>query len=421
MNLTFNFKLTPALFIILTFFFLPINKTATTFSLILLTINWLFIVEKKNFIKNIISNIKVFPLILFYLIYVLCLINTSNFVFGRMDLEIKLSLLLVPLIFSSLKSDYFTSNRLKNIFYAYIIGNVVYFLICIITAIVMFIKTGNYCFFYYNQLSVFHHPSYSSMFSVFAICIAFFLIIKRNKMQIMRLELILLFISIAPMLLFCLLLSSKAGVVSLFFAFLFFIIEYIFIEKQMYKGLIIGFIWVILIFGTIKLLPNTISRIKNASSTVTSIVNNNTLNAQALDGTTVRLLIWKTSLSLVSKNIFGYGTGDVKDVLVEEYKIRKMSAAVEYRYNCHNQYLQTTIACGIIGFIILSYVLVYLFIIALKNNFLLPAVFILILSFNMMVESMLETQDGVIFFALFWTLFVSIIKKNKTFIIDRSV
>ena len=54
----------------------------------------------------------------------------------------------------------------------------------------------------------------------------------------------------------------------------------------------------------------------------------------------------------------GVGTGDVKDHLLEKYREKQMFNALGLELNAHNQYLQTTLALGIMGLVILMLTLV---------------------------------------------------------------
>jgi O-antigen ligase len=71
------------------------------------------------------------------------------------------------------------------------------------------------------------------------------------------------------------------------------------------------------------------------------------------------------------------------------------------KLNAHNQYLQTFISIGIIGLIILLYMLVFPAIRAFQQKDFIFMIFLAVFAVNIMLESMLENQAGVIFYALF--------------------
>ena len=67
-----------------------------------------------------------------------------------------------------------------------------------------------------------------------------------------------------------------------------------------------------------------------------------------------RQAIWGVALNLIKdKPILGYGTGDGKQVLLDAYKERGLNTLYEKKYNTHNQFLQTGLSLGVIGFLFL--------------------------------------------------------------------
>ena len=107
-------------------------------------------------------------------------------------------------------------------------------------------------------------------------------------------------------------------------------------------------------------------------------------------------------MEIISKHvIFGVGTGDVKDALMESYKEHQDVKILSQKLNAHNQYLQTFISLGIFGLILLLYMLFFPAIRAFRQKDFLFMIFLAIFAVNIMVESMLENQAGVIFYALF--------------------
>jgi O-antigen ligase len=117
-----------------------------------------------------------------------------------------------------------------------------------------------------------------------------------------------------------------------------------------------------------------------------------------------RLFIWKQAKQVIEKNpFFGVGTGDVRDELFDNYKNLNIRFQDEIRLNCHNQYLETYLACGSFGCLFLIFFLLQpLF---SRNRNFLTTIFVLIIALNLLFESMFNRQAGVILFALFYQLF----------------
>ncbi|GAH23167.1 unnamed protein product, partial [marine sediment metagenome] len=118
-----------------------------------------------------------------------------------------------------------------------------------------------------------------------------------------------------------------------------------------------------------------------------------------------RLRIWKSSLQIVQKSFFlGVGTGDIKDELKTKYSQNSDEEAYDLNLNCHNQFLETFVGQGLIGFLLL---ILTLFFPLLSNNNRykqLLVFFIIIVVVNFIFESMLNTIAGVVFFAYFYPL-----------------
>ena len=122
--------------------------------------------------------------------------------------------------------------------------------------------------------------------------------------------------------------------------------------------------------------------------------------------TGVRIYAWQTAIDLIKeKPLIGYGTGDVKSVLIDEYIKKDLTVLAKKELNPHNQFLQTAIALGCIGFLILILIFVLPLIHSIKRQFYIYAFFIGLFLLNNLTESMLETQSGVIFYGFFNALF----------------
>ena len=108
------------------------------------------------------------------------------------------------------------------------------------------------------------------------------------------------------------------------------------------------------------------------------------------------------SIKLIRENVlFGTGIGDSKQKLQKTYLENGFEHGVKNNFNSHNQYLTTFIALGVIGFaiLILSVIIMYYEAILFKNPYLFC--FVVIVSFFMLTESILERQVGVMFFSFF--------------------
>ena len=127
----------------------------------------------------------------------------------------------------------------------------------------------------------------------------------------------------------------------------------------------------------------------------------------------VRFDIWRNFTDVFQDNsIFtGAGVGDVKRALVQVYE-KKGIESPSKPTECHNQFIQTLVACGVLGLLLLLTIIGYAFWLAYKNRDLVLLLFMLIISINFMFESVLERVFGVIFFAFFLLFFTSNFMKD---------
>jgi len=126
-----------------------------------------------------------------------------------------------------------------------------------------------------------------------------------------------------------------------------------------------------------------------------------------------RMEYWKGAALIIRKNfLFGVGTGDLNQEYQTAYNQLHSKLDVKNRLRAHNQFITFFVAFGSIGFIL---ALVSMFLPGYysphKNSFLLVA-FLAIVFLSMLNEDTLETQAGVTFYILFYTLLV--FSENET-------
>ncbi|MBP7498128.1 MAG: O-antigen ligase family protein [Bacteroidales bacterium] len=384
--------------LILLSLFIPLIKTISSLLIILISVLWLLTGAFTNKFKILYQNKIFLFFIAYYLIYLAGITYSSNIRFALFDLEIKLALLFFPLILGSLYINFFKKLDYEKIENSYIISCIAGSLFCLIRAFIRYFKEDNSLVFYYKEFSYLFHPSYYAMFLILAII---FLIYKTmnnpigNKSWIINSLMILYFILIIV------LLSSKSGIFSFLLIFIFFIFYYTVKIRKIKRSILILFVALSLFFCLYKIFPYSFGRIEIAKKTLEMTK----ISANTSDGTSERILIWKTSLEIIRENfLFGVGTGDIKDELMRKYKEKKMTTAYNLKLNAHNQYLQSFIATGFLGFIIFLSSLILPAIIAIRQKNIIYLMFIFLVAFNFLFESMLEVQAGVVFYAFFNSL-----------------
>lgn len=134
-------------------------------------------------------------------------------------------------------------------------------------------------------------------------------------------------------------------------------------------------------------------------------------------GKALREAIWRCSMDVVNAHwLTGVGTGDVQDSLQAAYERRKFYFASRYNsYNAHNQFLQETLAYGIVGLAafmacLLAPLLMY-YSNAGKQLYIL---FLLSFFIICLTESILEISKGIVFYSFFNSIFAFVPANLKT-------
>lgn len=393
--------------LVLLAFLLPLHKAVIPILIALMVLRWLLTGEFVR-IPGILqgSRTRVFIALfgLFYIFHLVGMLSTRNLDDGWFDLEVKLTLLIFPLLFITLDPRVLEPSWIRKILLAFVAGAAISLLASLVRAAIAWKASGDPGVFYYTRLSWFHHASYMAMYLNFAsvICI-YFLIRERVRSEKLHnlIFVVLLFLFMAGVVL----LSSKAGIFGMALV-LFLSMTYLILRQRMVLRGVIWFILSISVFYLlIHLLPYPMQRLERAADTVGSA---GEVKTTTRESTGERLLVWQASLELIGEHFLaGVGTGDVIDELVVIYNEKGITAAARDRLNTHNQFLQTQAALGIIGSLALILMLLLPLLDALRRNYYTYTLFLVIFAFNILFESMLQTQSGVIFYAFFNVLLFS--------------
>jgi len=382
-------------------FFLPVFPGILPAIILLMSANWLIsgdYLAAGTMFRNEKWRYRILSLALLYLLYLAGMLYSKDFDYGWFDLEVKLSLLVFPLIFSLSRHDQFNKERLRKILIAFVAGCITGSIILLVHTWIVNARNGVADAFYYTNLTWYFHASYLALYTTFAIAIILLLLVDSdiNRGKVFNFFLITILIYLQG---FIFLLSSKAGLLSLATIEVLFIILLIY-KKFKYTVVSISIFTMVLVFaGFAVLFPYAFGRISKADAMI-SKVNSGQTNPE--DGTVARMEIWKVSAEIIREHpLSGVGTGDVKDVLMQAYQDHQLYPILHKKLNSHNQYLQTFIAIGVFGFLALVLLLVLPAVRAIRKGDYIYFIFLLTFGMNMLFESMLETQAGVIYFAFF--------------------
>jgi hypothetical protein len=134
-----------------------------------------------------------------------------------------------------------------------------------------------------------------------------------------------------------------------------------------------------------------------------------------------RLEFWKASIGIIRQNwITGVGTGDMNLVFQAQYEKMHSKLSPDQRWRSHNQFLSVFIGFGVLGLIWFIVAIFYPpFMVRRQDDFFM-VVFLIIATLSMFTEDTIESQTGVTFFALFYSLFL-FVRKEKDSLFSKTI
>jgi hypothetical protein len=387
-------------------FMLPVHKKIISPIIAVLLVFLVFINIKNNSFKQVRLSLVNIALMILYTLYAIGISYTENIKAGLFDLEVKMSLIIMPVAFM-LAFPYIKHNFKETVLKAFVAGCIVSSLFLLTNSTLRYFLHGhNIDEFFYTKLSPHFHPSYLALYLNFAIIIlVYFALNKWRNFNVLKK--VSCFICITFLALIVFLLNSKAGILIMLVSTTAYMLVIIFSSSKKIIGIVAVLsiaVFSIAIWHSIPGLKNRFMVSINSLKTYS----NKAINPE--EGTLQRIVIWKHSLSIIKNNmLLGVGTGDVRKELDDKYLQEKFMHGVETHLNAHNQFLQTAIAIGILGLTVLVFVIFYLMFIGIKHKKLIIFFFALIIFLNFLFESMLETQAGTVF----TTFFISFFGLNK--------
>lgn len=384
-------------------------KIPLTGGIIVLGLTWIITRAYTDKIKVIATKPLALAVIVYFLIHIISVSYSDNSHLAWKDVQLKITLLLMPLFM--LSTSLFSQKLRQALLKIFAISMAVMASADLVYAYSDYLVSDDVNVFFYKSLPHFlvNKPHYVAWHYSFALFVVFFeLFQKKSKWFFWTLIALILLISLV-------LLSSRA------YLFAFGLVLLISIVKlmQTYKYSTKRKLAVILIAIALPifslLIPQIKSRIVDTFVEVKELFGTDT-NKE----TNARVYIWKYAYDLIlQKPITGYGVGDAKaelNVALRDCKAMfwdgKQNIPIYAKnYNFHNQFLQSWAEVGLIGFLLLLYIILRPF--YLKDQHPLFLIFIGLTFVGFMTESMFERQAGVVFFAIMYPLLMELKKEPK--------
>lgn len=381
----------------LTALLIPFSGIVVSYSIILNTVFFLLTIIRTDRGEFTRKNFLIL-FVLFYLIHAVGMIYTENKQSGWTDLQLKISLLILPVLFSVSAS--FIKINTEKVLLLFTLGCTVAGVACLILSLIQYSNDSVIEDFFYSRLSWFIHPAYYSMYLNFSLAFLGWNRMSKSKQSTVTtgwFYLICIFF-----ILLIVLLSSKAGIITAVLL----ILIYIFLQfrnSQQVKNILFLLTIIILLAAAFYILRISSVRFE----TIKEIFQSKNIDKGTTESTAARMLTWKSAVTLLKSNwLVGTGSGDVNNELKQQYQKLGMTGIYEEGLNAHNQFLQTWLGTGIAGELLLILITVVTMIYAVKERDYLLALFLFLICCNFFTESMLQRQAGVIFFSFFLSLLV---------------
>jgi O-antigen ligase len=352
------------------------------------------IVKKRDVFFN--STSKVTSLLLInisvFLLLFISLYYSDNITFGLKYVFRTLPLFLFPIAFFFLKENkriFSLKLFLKAKLYFYLSTLILFIGIFALFYFRGFVTENyflNYSYRIIHQLGYYSmHPIYASL--IVSISIIFSISLFKNK----KYQLLIIVGNIL-LVLNLILLSRKSAIIIMGVFFLIFV----FFNKSIKVKIkvFILFITLVLIIGVVKFIPD----ISNRFNDFVDLFDYTNMSSSNL-----RLNLIDVSIDAIKeKPFFGYGIGDIKDIL-SDFEHKNDFFNNKY-YNTHNQYLNLMLATGFFGLLLFIAFLFKNLKLAYSGSFEQFSI-VLLFVLLMFIENILDRQNGVIYFAVFVNYF----------------
>lgn len=143
--------------------------------------------------------------------------------------------------------------------------------------------------------------------------------------------------------------------------------------------------------------------------------NTEQLDKTATDANTTRIFLWEIGLEMVADHpLQGAGTGDIKDELTIRAKAKDYSGLAGMNLNVHNQFLQVFATLGLPAFLIFLAIIIIPLVEALRRRKLMLLLFAMLFAMFNLTESFIERQVGVMCMSFLLPLLVFHFRKFRS-------
>lgn len=351
-------------------------------------------------------NLKTFTLQGFFWLSIAGYTYCSQRHEAELYLERQLMILLVPLVFatmldikfSQIESLLFTLAVSCVISLLYLLTNVVLNILDNFESFSLSVAFSGAFFNHYFTTPIGIHAGYFSMYCVISVCVLVNGVICYGHIlsnTIRGVMILILGLGIF-------FLASRNSTISLVIILL--VVLPFFISKQnRLKYITISAVSIFIVGLSIYFTPFLNERFSSQLiSDIKPLSNGSEINYNIIEP---RIDRWKCAWHAIQKApLFGYGTGDELAVLKSEYNARGMVISSINGLNAHNTYLSMLLKHGIVGLLVFLILMLSYSYLAIKGRDFIYIAFLLVLWIGFYTENILDTNKGILFFAVLNTL-----------------
>jgi len=346
--------------------------------------------------------------ILLYAAHALGMMWTENVAHGLFDLQVKLALVLIPILLFTTPLD--KEDLINAGLGGLVAGSVTAALVSFLYVAWNYLNGGDLVLFAGTGFSFYMHQGYYASFFCISLIVLTELLIRRNK----------LFTGIALKLAWvCVLLLSAAIIFTLSRtgSIVFILIVLALALKAIFKWRSKKILGILLVglAANIVLITTTADRLMGRfDGLIKTLSVPEQLDIIAKDANTVRILLWDISTDIISNNaLIGVGTGDIKDEIRSNAVKKGYTGVASMDLNVHNQFTQVFMTLGILAFLIFAMLFVVPLIEAFRRRSLLIFLIVAALGLFSLTESFIERQAGVMLFSFIFPLLVFHFRKFR--------
>ena len=341
---------------------------------------------------------------LFFVIYLISGCLSKNLSYGWSTTEGKLPFLLFPLAFIIADRSYLCRNYLRSIFFILWASTSIRFIVELILNALHWFQGSPISALVGENFSPLHH-TYYALYAMVGAAFIYSELMRRVDCYRWDKWCWYLLLALVPPIATVVVTDSRTGMICAALLTAIGMIDYI-ISQRKWKHLIIGLVFIIVTGGVaLKIIPDKYKRF------------NIELKALRNGQESERMVMLRSAIETVSANpLWGYGSGDYEEPLQQQYLRNGYIEGLEKRQGSHNQYIETTLECGIFGSLTLVAMLIVPVATALqcRRGRRMVCTGIMVIAVSIFFESMLGRQMGIIFFCLTINLLMLFCKRETT-------